>query len=306
MKKTKVVVILGCTASGKTGLGIKLSDLFGGEIISADSRQVFKGMDIGSGKDLKDYVTAKIPYHLIDVVKPNTKFSLAKYQRLASVAIEDIWRRGKLPFIVGGTGLYLQAIVEDYKLSEAKSDLKMRAALEALSVDELLGKLAHLNSEFAARLNNSDRHNKRRLARYVEIFSQELEFVPRKFSDNAKYDFLLLGIDWPMEVLEDKIRHRIIERLEKEDMIGEIKRLHQEKVSWKRLESFGLEYKYVALYLQGKIDYETMIERLNTATRQFAKRQKTWWKRWEKQGAKINWVNNFLEAKDLVKGFVKR
>jgi len=305
MKKTKVVVILGCTASGKTGLGIKLADLFGGEIISADSRQVFKGMDVGSGKDLHDYIKAKIPYHLIDVVKPNTKFSLAKFQRLAEAAINDIWRRGKLPLIVGGTGLYLQAIIEDYKLAEVKTDLKQRAELETKSAEELFSKLDSLSSEFASRLNNSDRNNKRRLARYIEIFEQDSDFTPRKFAANTKYDFLLIGIDWSIEVLEQRIKKRLSDRLEKEDMIGEIKRLHQEGVSWKRLEGFGLEYKYVAWYLQGKIDYEAMVEKLNIAIRQFAKKQKTWWKRWEKQGAKINWVENFLEAKDLVRRFVK-
>ncbi|MEI7452423.1 MAG: tRNA (adenosine(37)-N6)-dimethylallyltransferase MiaA [Candidatus Falkowbacteria bacterium] len=305
MKKTKVVVILGCTASGKTGLGIKLADLFGGEIISADSRQVFKGMNVGSGKDLKDYVNAKIPYHLIDVVKPNTKFSLAKYQRLAEAAINDIWRRGKLPLIVGGTGLYLQAVIEDYKLADVKTDFKKREELEALSLEELFSRLNFLSPEFATRLNNSDLNNKRRLARYIEIFSQDADFAPRKFTANTKYDFLLIGIDWPMDVLEGRIRHRLMERLEKEDMIGEVKQLHQDGVSWKRLEGFGLEYKYVSWYLQGKMDYEDMVEKLNTAIRQFAKKQKSWWKRWEKQGAKINWVNDFLEAKDLVKGFVK-
>jgi len=304
-----VVVILGTTSSGKTALGVKLADYFNGEIISADSRQVYIGMDIGTGKDLKEYtvekkvkgrmVAKKIPSHLIDVVKPQTKFSLAKYQRLAAQAIVDIQQRHKLPIIVGGTGLYLQAVVDNYQLDSHRIDVKKRQELEKLSENELLARLEGANSVFAKKMNNSDRHNPRRLTRYIEILEADHSFQPRSRKD--QYDFLLLGLDWPKEILNQRIHERLVTRLEEEDLVAEIKGLHHQGVSWKRLESFGLEYKFVSWYLQNKIDYEEMVQKLSLAICQFAKRQKTWWKRWEKQGRKINWVKDFKAAKDIIK-----
>jgi tRNA dimethylallyltransferase len=309
--KPKVVVILGTTSSGKTGLGVKLADIFDGEIVSADSRQVYKGMDVGTGKDLKEYYIRKkdnkikaIPYHLMDIVKPNVKFSLAKYQRLALRALNGISKNKKLPFLVGGSGLYLQAIVDDYKLAEVKTDFKLRAELEKLSAPELFEKLSKLNKDFAARLNNSDKNNKRRLARYIEIFAQSEEFVPRRVARNPNFDFLILGLDWPNEVLAARIKKRLMDRLEKENLLEEIKRLHRQHVPWSRLEGFGLEYKFGSYYLQNKMSYEEMVEKLNQAIFQFAKRQKSWWRRWEKQGVKICWVKDFREAKGMVREFL--
>jgi len=157
----KIIVVLGPTASGKTKLGVDLALHFNGEIISADSRQVYKYMDIGTGKDLSEY--KDVPYHLLDVVHPNTKFHLAKYQILAFKAIDDILKRGKTPIIVGGSGLYLQAVVDNYNLSKTKPDSKLRNRLETATVQELFLKLEKINSKFANKLNNSDRNNKRRL-----------------------------------------------------------------------------------------------------------------------------------------------
>ena len=307
--KNKIIVVLGTTASGKTKLGVDLARKFNGEIISADSRQVYRGMDVGTGKDLDEY--KNIPYHLIDVVNPNTKFSLAKYQKLAFQAIEDILKRGKTPIIVGGTGLYLQAVVDNYNLSGARPDKELREKLEGKSAGELFLELKKINSKFAERLNESERKNRRRLIRYIEIMQDkgaEKKGVSHPIgceTPKAKYDFLLLGLTWPRETLKERIYKRLMERLENENMVGEVKELHKDGVSWKRLESFGLEYKYISLYLQGKLDYEEMVEKLNIAIRQFAKKQMTWFRRWEKQGRKINWVKDGEEAEKLVREFLK-
>lgn len=342
----KIIVILGPTASGKTSLGVKLAHKFNGEIISADSRQVYKGMDVGTGKDLKEYnfkitnyklsplrrdpalnkynkvagqITnkiqnlkskksksrfIKIPYHLINVVSPKTEFNLAKYQKLALKAIDDVLRRGKTPIIVGGTGLYLQALIDGYALSEVKPDKALRARLEKKTVEQLFAMLEKIDSDFAKTVNESDRKNKRRLIRYLEIKGSK---SPRGLLEPLrKYDFLLIGLTWPKEVLEKRIYKRLIERLEKEDMIGEVERLHKQSVSWKRLESFGLEYKFISLHLQGKLEYDEMVERLFIAIRQFAKKQMTWFRRWERQGRKIEWVKDSKETRKLVSEFLNK
>ena len=311
----KVIVILGTTSSGKTSLGVHLANKFNGEIISADSRQVYKGMDIGTGKDLNEYIikkkikgrprAKKIPYHLIDVVKPQTKFTLANYQKLAQKAVKDVLGRHKLPLIVGGTGLYLQAVVDDYKLIGTKPDAKVRQELEKLTVPELYAQLLKINKSFAEKLNNSDRHNPRRLVRYIEILSAQDNFKIETGAKahSGKYNFLILGLDWPLEILKKRIYDRLIYRLEKQKMVAEIARLHKQGVSWKRLESFGLEYKFVSLYLQNQMTYEEMVEKLSTAIYQFSKRQKTWWRRWEKQGQKIEWVGSKKEAEKVIKNW---
>lgn len=288
--KPKVLVILGTTASGKTSLGVRLAASLDGEIVSADSRQVYKGMDIGTGKDLKEYRVGrkKIRAHLLDVVSPQESFDLAKYQKLAFQAIEGIISRGKLPIIVGGSGLYLQALVDNYQLPTAVPDIKKREALEKLPVAELFARLEKAKPEFAARLNNSDRNNARRLARYLEIMEQGGfgSAGPR----TSSYDFLLLGLVWPDDILKTRIEKRLLERLEKENMVGEVKRLNEEGVPWERLLSFGLEYRFVSQHLLEKLGYEEMVRKLSTAIYRFAKRQKTWFRRWEKQGAKIKWL----------------
>lgn len=304
IKKPKIIVILGTTASGKTSLGIKLAKKFKGEIISADSRQVFKGMDIGTGKDLGDYGKGryKIPYHLIDILDPNEEFNLAKYQQAAHEAIQNILKRGKLPIIVGGTGLYIQALVDAYELAGSAPDPARRKELESKNVEELYKILEGLKKEFAHNLNNSDRHNPRRLIRYIEII-EEGEKTDKKKKENP-YEFLLLGVSWPDDILRERINKRLMDRL-KEGMILEVEKLQNEGVSWARLNSFGLEYRFVAWYLQEKLSFEEMLEKLQNAIYRFAKRQKTWFKRWEKQGRKIEWVNDIEEAVSLVKKFLQ-
>ncbi|MFA5886678.1 MAG: tRNA (adenosine(37)-N6)-dimethylallyltransferase MiaA [Patescibacteria group bacterium] len=298
--KPKILVILGTTASGKTSLGVKLAAEFKGEIISADSRQVYRGMDIGTGKDLKEYKIGqkKIPYHLIDVASPQQKFDLAKYQRRAFKAIKDILKKKKLPIIVGGSGLYLQALVDNYDLTSVRPESARRAQWEELSAAELLQKIYRLKEEFAVRLNNSDRNNKRRLIRYLEII--EFGSGAAAGKKESPYNFLLLGLTWPDEILRARILTRLLERLNKEGLVAEVKKLHRAGLSWIRLKSFGLEYKFISQYCLGELSYAEMVEKLATAIYRFAKRQKTWFKRWEKQGQTINWLTDISEAEKKI------
>lgn len=298
-----VLVVLGPTASGKTKLAVSLASKYKGEIISADSRQVYKGMDIGTGKDLKEYklTKKKIAYHLIDVVSPKTSFNLAKYQKKAISTIVDILKRKKLPILVGGSGLYLQAVVDNYKLSDSKPNIKRRKYLESLSANDLYLYINKLKASFAKNLNNSDKNNKRRLIRYIEII-EDGETVGKK--DKDLFDFLIIGLKPSKNTLKEKIIKRLKERLEKENMINEIKKLKDQGVSWKRLKSFGLEYKYISQYLLNEISYEEMEERLALAICQFAKRQNSWFRRWQKQGRKIHWVEDKKEAEKLLKKYL--
>jgi tRNA dimethylallyltransferase len=299
--KPKVLVILGPTGSGKTRLGVELAREFGGEIISADSRQVYKGLDVGSGKDLAEYKVGNkiIPCHLIDVADPKKGFDLAQYQELAFRAIAGVIKRGHLPIIVGGSGLYLQALVDNYSLDQVRAQSPRRAQWEKWSASRLFQELSRLKPEFAARLNNSDKNNPRRLARYLEIAEAgDLDKVKKR---ESSYDFLLLGLSWPDDVLRKRIEFRILERLEKEGMIAEVERLNKGGLSWERLQSFGLEYKFISQHLLGELAYSEMIEKLSLASYRFAKRQKTWFKRWEKQGAKISWVKDAACAEKIIK-----
>jgi len=304
-KKTKVIVILGCTSSGKTAWGVKLARKFKGEIISADSRQVYKGLDIGAGKDLKEYGAGKsaVPYHLLDVAAPRQKYNLAKYQKAVFRALDEISARGRLPLIVGGSGLYLQVVVDNYNLASTKTDIKFREKLEKLGAGVLFKRLIKLNPKFALKLNNSEKNNSRRLARYIEIFKNESDFKPGK-RPNSNYEFLIIGIDRSVEVLNKSITKRLKDRLENENLLGEIKKLHKNGLSWKRLESFGLEYRFGALYLQKKITYDEMIDKLTLAIIDFAKRQRTWWRKWEGQGAGIRWLSDLKEAEELVNIYI--
>jgi len=304
----KLLGILGPTATGKTKLAVKLAAKFNGEIISADSRQVYKGMDIGTGKDLKDFRFKisdfrfkKIPYYCIDIVNPKTEFNLAKYLKYAHKAIKDIQARGKLPILVGGTGLYLQAVIEGYNLSGVKPDRALRASLEKKSINELRKLLQKLDKNYDGNLDN-----KRYLIRYIEMVKQtKLPLKKLLTSSGNKYNCLILGINFSREEINQRIDKRLIERIENQGLIKEVERLHEEGVSWKRLESFGLEYRFVSQYLQGKLTKVEMIEKLAIAIHQFAKRQLTWFRRWEKQGRSIKWIKNYAEARRLAKAWLE-
>lgn len=305
MSRERLVAIIGPTASGKTALGVGLALAMNGEIISADSRQVYRGMDIGTGKDLAEYGKGKkrVKHHLINIASPNTSFSLAKYLKAANMAVEDVLSRDKLPIFVGGTGLYIQALVDNYALAESKPDFVKRNEREKLEAEELMEMIARLQPAFAAKINESDRHNRRRLARYLEVLEQGGE-IGRSKRQESPYEFLVVGLDWPDDVLKERIGRRLDERLE-QGMVEEVRALHEAGVTWKRLVSFGLEYRFVSWYLMEKMDYEQMREKLGTAIYRFAKRQKTWFRRWEKQGQKIYWVDGIKEAEGLIKGFLQ-
>ncbi len=329
-QKQKIIVIVGTTGSGKTALAVDLAWKFNGEVISADSRQVYKYMDIGTGKDLDEYMIRrqradgreqtvesrrqdiKIASHCIDLVHPNTEFNLGKWKKQAEKAIREISKRHRVPIVAGGTGLYAQALVDNYNLlSQSKPDKKQRARLEKMSAEKLFEKLLKLNEKMALRLNVSDKMNKRRLIRKIEILLDDREQTAdgRKQTTESRrqgYDSLVLGITWPADVLKERILKRINDRLEKEDMLGEVERLHTDhKVSWKRLSNFGLEYKYLSAYLQGEISYKDMVLDLARATYQFSRRQMTWLRRWERQGRKIYWVKNKTEARKAARQFLK-
>lgn len=288
-----MIVILGPTASGKTRLAVELARKFDGEIVSADSRQVYRGMDVGTGKDLGEY--GEVKYHLIDVADPKDSFSLAQYKKMAEDAIDNIIGREKVPFLVGGSGLYLQAVVDNYCLSEIGEDKELRQALDGLDAGALLEKLHGLSPSFAAKVNQSDSKNKRRLIRYIEL---QLSGNKPALRDGQveKYRSLVLGLYPGKEAIDKNIHRRLIDRLENEDMVSEVDRLHTQGVSWDKLRDFGLEYRFISEYLQERIDYDTMVERLDTATRQFAKKQMTWFRRWEKQGREIDWLEGDLPA----------
>lgn len=295
MKKLpKIIVIVGATSAGKTKLGVELAQRYNGEIISADSRQVYRGMDIGTGKDLKEY--GEVKYHLIDVVSPETQFDLKSYQQAAQKAILGLIKRQKLPIIVGGSGLYLQALVDGYNLSTASPVGKKRTELEKLSLEELQDLLKASDQAFFSKLNPSDQKNKRRLVRYAEILTANQSahtYLPKP--SESSYDALVIGLDYSLVTLRQRIKKRLARRLE-EGMVEEVQKLHAEGLTWKRLEDFGLEYKFVSQYLQKKIGKKEMEEKLAIAIGQYAKRQLSWLRRWEKQGREILW----FKAKDIL------
>jgi tRNA dimethylallyltransferase len=271
--KPKVIVVLGPTATGKSDLAVNIAKKYNGEIISADSRQVYKGMDLGSGKITKKEMLG-IPHHLLDIVKPSTFFSMAKYKELADKKIKEIISKEKTPIICGGTGYYIDSVVKNITLPEVKINLKYRKELEKKSTKTLFELLKKVSPE---RAKNIDKNNKVRLIRALEI-AKELGNVPEVIEKPSEYDFIFVGLDTKDQILKDRIALRLIKRI-KIGMIKEIQRIHDEGTTWKRLESFGLEYKNTALFLQKKITKEEMIDNLNREIWQFVKRQRTWFKR---------------------------
>jgi tRNA dimethylallyltransferase len=301
MTKNKLIVVLGPTACGKTKIATKLAKLVDGEIVSADSRQVYKGMDIGTGKDLVDYNINKktIPYHLIDIIKPMTSFDVAKYQRLAYKAINNIVGRGKTPILVGGTGLYLDAVVKGYSFSKASPQAKeIRKRLTKLSLKQLLSRLKKIDPKTYRTIQ---KQNKRRVQRALEIYYES--GIPKsKQAPNKKppYDVLTIGIKFPLEKIYHKIDSRLEARIQ-EGMIKEVKKLRKSGVTWKKLDNFGLEYRWVSRYLRGIVDYQELVANLKNDIHHFAKRQLTWFKR----NKDIKWVTNYNQAEKLAKKFLK-
>lgn len=291
--KNKLLVILGPTASGKTGLSIKIAKKYHGEVVSADSRQVYKGLDIGSAKVTKKEM-ASIPHYLLDVANPKRKFSVAQYQKLALRVIKDIQKRGKLPILVGGTGFYIQSVVDGVAIPEIKPNWALRAKLEKLTTEQMFEKLKQLDPE---RAKNVDSKNPRRLVRALEIIITTGKPV-EKIQTKNNFSILQIGIKKSPKELKKLVAKRLSQRLKNNALINEVKKLHR-ILSWKRLEEFGLEYKFVAQYLQKKITKEEMIEKIQIESEHYIKRQMTWFKR----DKKIHWINNLKQAKTLIKNF---
>lgn len=277
--KPKIVAIIGPTASGKSDLAVALARCFNGEVISADSRQVYKGLDIGTGKITKREMRG-VPHYLLDVASPKKTFTVADYKELASNAIQFILSRNKLPIICGGTGFYVDALVDNIVLPEVKPDPKLRKQLSTKSAVALYTMLEKLDPKRAKEI---DPHNKVRLIRAIEI-AKVLGKVP-KTKSKPLYDTLMIGTDISPEVSKERISIRLKKRL-RAGMIEEAKGLHERGLTWRRMEALGLEYRYLALYLQKKITKAEMIEKLQSEIIHYAKRQMTWFKR----NKRIKWI----------------
>ncbi|MCR4720640.1 MAG: tRNA (adenosine(37)-N6)-dimethylallyltransferase MiaA [Lachnospiraceae bacterium] len=275
----KLVVIAGTNASGKSDLGVRIAQEINGEVISADSRQVFKGLDLGSGKISPDEMNG-VPHHLLDVAEPDTYFSLAHYQRLAYEAIDDVVAREKRPLLVGGTGLYINAVVDGYELEPGEPLESVRKKVEGMNCEELLEVIKSADPLGAGGL---DPNNKRRLERAAE---KVLTGKTLSNSAHKRYDTLVLGVTWPRAELYERIEERLKRRL-KENMIGEVEDLRSAGVSDDFLYRLGLEYRYILLYLQGKMTYEMFYEELFKEIRHLAKEQMTWFRKRKD----IIWIN---------------
>ena len=296
-KNNKLVVILGTNASGKSGLGIELALKFGAEIVSADSRQVFKGLDLGSGKVTKEEMKG-VPHFLLDVAAPGDFFSLMDYQKLAYEAIDDIVSRGKTPFLVGGTGLYVNAVVDGYNLTDAPVDEELRKKVEAMSLNELQDLITEKCS-IGGIPENLDMSNKRRLERAAEKL---LMGKPLNLESVKRYDTLCLGVTWERQKLYKRIEERLDRRLE-QGMIEEVENLMKQGVSDDFLYKLGLEYRYIMMYLRGRFDSKAAFrEKLFMEIRHLAKEQMTWFRKrqditWlDMEGDPINQAEGLISA----------
>lgn len=291
----KIIVIVGPTASGKTGLSIKLAKKFNGEIISADSRQVYKQMDIGTAKITKKEMEG-VPHYLLDVASPKKKFTAAQYRKLGMKALNTIFKKEKLPIVCGGTGFYIQALIDGIVLPEVKPDWKLREKLGSKTTEELYKILKKLDPK---RAKTIDEDNPRRLVRAIEIVTLTKKPVGEIKTDPLPYSTLIIGVQREPEKLKKLIEKRFKIWLE-QGFVKEIKKLRKSGISWKRIEEFGMHYRAFALYLQNKITEEEAEERSLKELWQYTKRQATWFKR----DQRIIWMKNYREAEKLAKQFL--
>ncbi len=281
--KKKILVVLGPTASGKSDLAVRLARAYGGEIISADSRQIYKGLDIGSGKITQKEMRS-VPHHLLDVANPKNArkvFTVADFKKLAEKKITEILARGNVPILCGGTGFYIQSVVDNTVLPEVPSNKSLRAKLEKQKTEKLFETLKKLDPKRAREI---DAKNRPRLVRAIEI-ATALGKVPTLRAKKSPYDILQIGIKTDIKKLQKKIHTRLIARMKK-GILGEARRLHHDGLSWKRMEQLGLEYRYLAMHLQGKISRTEMLEKIESESIKYAKRQMTWFKR----DMRIKWL----------------
>ena len=302
----KLLTVLGPTASGKTKYAVELAHKFNGEIISADSRQIYIGMDIGTGKDLEEYIINghQIPHHLIDIINPETDYSVYEFQKTFHIIYNDIISRKKVPILCGGTALYIDSILFDYQISLGGPDLKLRNTLENLNIKDLKKQLLKINS---SEYDPNYHISKRRLIRSIEILSNKNQSINMNLQGNKKFNnSLVVGMYVERDELLHKIQYRLNERI-KTGMIEEVQNLLNNGISPKRLHALGLEYRFISDYLIEKIDYKTMLDKLNIAINQFSKRQMTFFRRMEKRGIEIHWLEkndrpNFNKA---IKNYLK-
>ena len=317
-KKAKTcLVVLGPTATGKTALAVALADKYNAEIVSADSRQVYHGLDIGSGKDLDEFTlhkpdgtVSKVPYHLIDITDLRTEYSVFNYQKDAYKALNDITNRGKTAVLAGGTGMYLDAVLRGYDMIDVPTNIPLRNSLNGVPDEKLAERLIALKGGVHNTTDLTERH---RLIRAIEIAeyenTSEAKAVRAKMEPRPELDYFVIGLTFPRTRLRDGIHKRLLARLD-EGMLDEVKRLHEEGASYERLERLGLEYRFCSEYLQGKFEsYEAFVDKLYIAIGQFAKRQETWFRGMERKGCKINWLDTdekttkeevFQKAVDLI------
>ncbi len=292
--KPKLIVILGPTASGKTDLSIKLAKQFNGQIVSADSRQIYKYMDLGTGKVTKQEMQG-IKHYMLDILHPDEKYSVGQYKKDATKCIKKIIKDKKIPFLVGGSAMYLYSIINGQEFPETQIDWEKRKILEETPLSELLETLKKLDIN---RFNTVQKENKRRVIRAIEI-AEQLGSVP-EIINNPEFNCLLIGIKKEPEVLKKLISKRLKKRISQK-MIDEIAFLHdKKKISWERLEEFGLEYRWIAKFLQNKITKQEMLFHLEADIWRFSKHQGNWFNK----DKNIRWINNVYNAKEIIKAFL--
>ena len=334
----QAITLVGPTASGKSGIAIELAKYLNGEIVSCDSRQIYRGMDIGTGKVKNDlagisnfqfpiskhtekniFFSEGIRHWMIDIVSPNTPYNVAKFQKKANAAIKNILKRGKIPILCGGTGLWAQAVVENMLFPTVAPDITLRARLRNAPTEELFQTLFQIDPE---RTQTIDPKNRHRIIRAIELSrAQKTENNKQEVKNEntpstsllssishltSLADWLVIAVNPPREILFEKIEKRLDERF-KDGMIDEVAYLHQKQhVPWSRLDTFGLEYRWISRFLRKKITREEMREKLLIDIRHYAKRQLTWLRRWEKLGRKIHWISSAPEAETLIKNFLSK
>ncbi len=300
MNKTKVIVLTGPTASGKTAFAVKLAKKIQGEIVSADSRQVFIGMDIGTGKDLKEYDT--IPYHLIDIARAGSEFSVSDFQKKALSALRVISSRSHIPIICGGTGHYIKALLEGYQFLYPKTDLRMTIELERQDREALYKKLKQLD---LWHLQDWENDSKRRMVRAIEKKQLQIKKSVRSPDFSSQFESRLYFRSLPREIIKQKIHDRLLQRME-EGMIEEVRSLLAAGLSHQRLERYGLEYKHVSFYLRDLMGYDEMLSKLRTEISRFAKRQMTFIRYLQKSGHHLHPVEDYASFEGDVLNWLSR
>lgn len=301
-KKYNLITILGPTASGKTSVAAKVAFVLGGEVISADSRQVYRGMDLGTGKDYADYVVDGQPvaYHLIDIVDAGYEYNVFEYQKNFLTIFEDVANRGKLAIMCGGSGLYLDAVLKNYKLIQVPINEELRLRLENKSLGELTELLITYKSDLH---NQTDIENEKRAVRAIEIEEYYLSH-PEINTGMPDIRSLVVGVKYDRESRRKRITTRLRQRL-KDGMLDEVQQLLDNGLTPEQLTYYGLEYKFMTQHLTGQLSYQEMFDGLNVAIHQFAKRQMTWFRRMEKQGTEIRWLDGYMPLDEKVAKIVE-